>query len=200
MIALVFSWFEELEGSMVKWMSVFWDVCVHDIGALFQLFWVLSNIYSQQNWSTPKVWQTDQVFASCYPLALLISVLIQFVSVHFSSPWLKVPQTFVFPISAKYIESSLDGHHHWLTTALWENGTKNLNYCERNVHSAYLQLGRYLDEVLNKQKRSPLKALIALWMFSYLWLGHARNPNHKLENIHKAIGPFFSRLLSIVRA
>lgn len=45
----------------------FWDVCVHDIGAL--IFWVLSNIYSQQNWSTPKAWQTDQVFASCYPLA-----------------------------------------------------------------------------------------------------------------------------------
>jgi len=121
----------------------FWDVCVHDIGAL--IFWVLSNIYSQQNWSTPKAWQTDQVFASCYPLALLILVLIQFVSVHFSSPCLKVPQTFVFPISAKYIESSLDRHHHWLTTALWENGTTNFNYCERNVRSACLQLGRYLD-------------------------------------------------------
>lgn len=79
------------------------------------------------------------------PLALLILVLIQFLSVHFSSPWLKVPQTFVFPISAKYIQSSLDRHHHWLTTALWENGTKNFNYCERNVHSACLQLGRYLD-------------------------------------------------------
>jgi hypothetical protein len=80
----------------------------------------------------------------CFLLSLSL-VLIQFVSVHFSSPCLKVPQTFVFPISAKYIESSLDRHHHWLTTALWENGTTNFNYCERNVRSACLQLGRYLD-------------------------------------------------------
>jgi hypothetical protein len=155
MISLVFSWFEELEGNMVKWMSVFWDVCVHDIGAL--IFWVLSNIYSQQNWSTPKAWQTDQVFASCYP---------------FSSPYLGIDSVFISALfltlaqssrllcsQYPYIESSLDRHHHWLTTALWENGTKNFNYCERNVHSACLQLGRYLDKVTNKQERSSLEAL-----------------------------------------
>jgi hypothetical protein len=80
-----------LEGNMVKWMSVFWDVCVHDIGAL--IFWVLPNIYSQQNWSTPKAWQTDQVFASCYP---------------FSSPYLGIDSVCISALFLTLAQSSTD--------------------------------------------------------------------------------------------